>query len=126
MKPDEIERYGTLLLEREGLNVPVDQVMRIVTAIMDNPVYQRSLSAERVYRELPLVFRHEEGVVHGIIDLLFREGGKWVLADYKVIMDPAKADRDSLKEKYQGQMELYAMGLKKLGIEVDDKVLVIG
>jgi len=126
MKPDEIERYGTLLLEREGLNVPVDQVMRIVTAIMDNPVYQRSLSAERVYRELPLVFKHEEGVVHGIIDLLFREGGKWVLADYKVIMDPAKADRDSLKEKYQGQMELYAMGLKKLGIEVDDKVLVIG
>ena len=123
---EQIENYAAMLLEREGVSTAHADIMGIFRAITASHLYKRSLQAENVYRELPLVFAHNGGLVHGIVDLLFREGSTWVLVDYKVLMDPAGNSEESLKEKYAAQIELYAAGLSRLGIEVGEMKLLVG
>lgn len=50
-----------------------------VERALKSPVLQRAGKAEEIYRELPFA----DGTMEGKIDLLFREGKRWVLVDYK-------------------------------------------
>jgi ATP-dependent helicase/nuclease subunit A len=52
--------------------------------------------AEAVYRELPFVYQRDGHVIHGYIDLLYRDAhGRWTVVDYKT--DGVKGDRGSLE-----------------------------
>ncbi|MFZ4816631.1 MAG: PD-(D/E)XK nuclease family protein, partial [Phototrophicaceae bacterium] len=47
-------------------------------------LYRNINQAQRVYRELPFVYRTEKRMIHGIIDVLFQtKEGIWTIADYK-------------------------------------------
>ena len=63
-------------------------------------------------------------VVEGVIDLVFRDGPRWVVADYKTDTgeDPAFAGR---VERYRAQVDLYAECWERLtGDQVGERVLV--
>ena len=69
--------------------------------------------ADEVYRELPFAV----GSLEGKIDLLFREGKKWVLVDYKTDAQPDA-------ERYRAQMQAYATALQQVaGIVVAEQWL---
>lgn len=69
----------------------------------------RELDATRaVYRELPFVFQRDGHVIHGIIDLLYRDSqGRWTLIDFKTDNVPEAALR-AHAQTYHLQMAVYA------------------
>jgi ATP-dependent exoDNAse (exonuclease V) beta subunit len=77
-----------------------------VVATLAHPVLARARAAERVYREYPIVLKLDDGrLLDGVIDLAFREGGEWVVVDFKT---------DDGLETYANQVRWYAYALAKL------------
>jgi ATP-dependent helicase/nuclease subunit A len=56
------------------------------------------------YFEVPFVLKEAGSIVHGVIDLIFREAGGWVIVDYKT--DDFEKDKER-KKAYTRQVELY-------------------
>jgi ATP-dependent helicase/nuclease subunit A len=91
---------------------------KIILTFLKSDLGKRLCAAERIYRELPFsrmlpaekFYPELEGLgekifIQGIIDVLFREGDKLVLIDYKT--DRASR-KEELIEKYALQLRLYA------------------
>ena len=80
-------------------------------------LWGRIQRAEKVYTEVPFSYKAATGselsggypeqdtYVNGIIDLVFKESGGWVIVDYKTHGERELA-RD-VREKYEGQLDLY-------------------
>ncbi len=73
-------------------------------------------------REVPIKFKGSDGIFYdGNIDLLFEENDGWVLVDYKTIKIANKEEEKEVEKKYKGQLQIYAEGLKQVGIKVINK-----
>ncbi|MEE8425297.1 MAG: PD-(D/E)XK nuclease family protein, partial [Elusimicrobiota bacterium] len=64
-------------------------------------------------RELPVLFEEDGIAVRGTIDLLYREKGKMVVADYKTDRIGAK-ERRSREKKYARQGSLYVKAVERV------------
>jgi len=64
---------------------------------------------EAVHRELPVGVFVDGVVVSGAVDLLYRDGGEWVVVDYKT--DRA-ADAEVLLDRYRPQGAVYAVAVE--------------
>ncbi len=86
-------------------------------------------SGRRVWRELPYVRSlgpHPAEVKEGKIDLLFEEADGWVLVDYKTDSIPDEPDvEQAFIKKYGGQVKVYVMAMKTLGVEVKAAYLLL-
>jgi len=120
-EPTGIERraameFGVLVheaLERGDASGLPAKARTLVERAMQSALWRRLAQADEVHRELPFAV----GAMEGKIDLLFREGKRWTLVDYKT---DARVD----PEKYQAQMEAYTGALRQIaGIEVAQKLL---
>jgi ATP-dependent exoDNAse (exonuclease V) beta subunit len=74
------------------------------------PVRAAAASPE-VYRELPIGSLVGDVVVSGAIDLLYREGDRWVVVDFKTDADAADAGA-VLRERYAPQGAAYALAVE--------------
>jgi ATP-dependent exoDNAse (exonuclease V) beta subunit len=94
------------------------RVHALVARALQSELMARVQRAAEVYRELPFALVLPDGaLLEGKLDLLFREGHRWVLVDYKTDGKPAP-------EKYREQMQAYADALlKTAGIEVAESLL---
>jgi ATP-dependent exoDNAse (exonuclease V) beta subunit len=100
-------------LERMDATGLPDDARAMVERALKSDLLARAGKAAEVYRELPF----SVGTMDGKIDLLFREGRRWVLVDYKTDVRPEP-------ELYRAQLQAYADALKEIaGIEVADLVL---
>jgi ATP-dependent exoDNAse (exonuclease V) beta subunit len=72
------------------------------------PVRAAATSPE-VYRELPVGVLLEGVVVGGAVDLLYRDGGEWVVVDYKT---DRVVDAAALLERYTPQGAAYAVAVE--------------
>jgi len=72
------------------------------------PVRAAAASPE-VYRELPIGALLNGAVVSGAVDLLYRDGGGWVIVDYKT---DRGADAEVLRERYAPQGAAYAVAVE--------------
>ena len=85
----------------------------MVERALKSELFKRVGKADDVYRELPFA----TGTLDGKIDLLFREGDRWVLVDYKTDAQPDA-------ERYLAQMQAYATALRQVaGIAVAEQWL---
>jgi ATP-dependent exoDNAse (exonuclease V) beta subunit len=85
----------------------------LVERALKSELMARVSRADEVYRELPFATAEMEGK----IDLLFREGARWTLVDYKTDARPEA-------EKYRAQMQAYVAALKQVaGVTVNDVLL---
>lgn len=93
------------------------EVRRLVGKLVASDLFRRSASASRRLTELPVLFRDSAGfLVEGKIDLLFEEGGSWVVVDYKTDRWDRAVDRDTLaRERYASQLTDYAAAVRALG-----------
>jgi len=55
---------------------------------------------------------------------LFEEDDSWVLVDYKAITVANERERKRVEKKYKGQLQIYAEGLKQVGIKVKDSMII--
>jgi ATP-dependent exoDNAse (exonuclease V) beta subunit len=87
-----------------------EAVIRVVEEASRHPLIDRARRAARVHRELPLLYRLEDGrVLDGVADLAFLEGETWTLVDFKT-----DADIASRRAHYEAQLRWYALALSRL------------
>ena len=90
---------------------------KFIRAALDHPLTKRVLEADEFHREVPVVWRSPDGLMEGYIDLLFREGDRLVVVDYKT---DAKPDA----KLYAAQLAAYGDALKAItGRQVSEKLL---
>jgi len=100
-------------LERMDATGLPDEARQWVERALRSDLLKRVGRADEVYRELPFA----AGTLEGKIDLLFREGNKWVLVDYKTDAQPDA-------ERYRAQMQAYVTALQQVaGIAVAEQWL---
>jgi len=92
------------------------EAVAIVQALMVSELWQRARTARQCLTEVPFVVMMSEGLVRGVIDLAFEEGGGWVLADYKT--DRAAERRlQELAQTYRPQLDAYRAAWKQIASE---------
>jgi ATP-dependent exoDNAse (exonuclease V) beta subunit len=84
----------------------------------------------RIFRELPYVrlLGEPAGMVEeGKMDLLFEEGGAWILVDYKTDRLPAETQDCAafFREQYGAQVHAYQTALREAGIRVSSTCLLL-
>jgi ATP-dependent exoDNAse (exonuclease V) beta subunit len=83
-----------------------------VATLLRHPLLRAAARAERAgqcYRETPVTYRLESGVlVEGYVDLAYRDGDSVVVVDFKT-----DRELDGPLERYQRQVSLYATAIKK-------------
>jgi ATP-dependent exoDNAse (exonuclease V) beta subunit len=100
-------------LERMEATGLAGQARQLVERALQSELFRRAAKADAVYRELPFATT----TMDGKIDLLFREGDRWTLVDYKTDAVPAP-------EKYREQMAAYRAALQQTaGIAVAETLL---
>ena len=100
-------------LERMDAGGLPEDMRPMVERALKSDLLARAGKADEVYRELPF----SVGTKDGKVDLLFREGKRWTLVDYKTDTQPEP-------ERYREQLRAYAEALKQVaGIEIAESVL---
>ncbi len=95
-----------------------------VSAFFRSSLYKRISSSENVWREKKFMvalaeldihnefmdsFRKSDGMIKGIVDLLFEENGQLILVDYK---SDRRCSADELSRRYQMQIQLYKSAME--------------
>ena len=123
-----IEELARLAVEQFNLkDEAYADVLATARAFADSTPYKRAVAADQAHFELPvlrgipLTGEAPNLAVNGYIDLLYKDGDSWVIADYKT-------DAYATKERvtsYFMQLELYARTLSEaLGVPVSRLELI--
>ena len=108
----DIERLAAAALAEAGLDASLaPDAAALARSVMDAKIWRRALDSEACLVEAPFQVMQDEGVtvptvLRGVIDLVFRENGGWVLVDYKT----DRLDGESAEETarlYAAQVRLY-------------------
>ena len=96
-----------------GLLVPEERRLirpRDIRLFLDSDLGRRVRRADTVKREWGFCMQQGDMLVQGVLDLCFRENGRWVLVDYKTDRIPA----DELPARYGEQIRWYARALREI------------
>ncbi|GAA1473989.1 UvrD-helicase domain-containing protein [Corynebacterium felinum] len=110
---DLVEAARAVALRYELATSAVQELVNDVETLLASPYIQEAFSSQH-YRELPVFGQQELGghmyVIDGVIDLMYRDGEKWVIADYK----SDKAVSAQTVGAYLQQLRLYARVIEPL------------
>ena len=95
----------------------------LTEAALASPLMTRARDAEACWHELPFSLKTDDGLVEGVIDLVFREGDNLVVVDYKTdriaVTHVAEA-----AEAYAPQLSSYADALERLtGMSASERIV---
>jgi ATP-dependent helicase/nuclease subunit A len=118
-----LERLGRwLTLEQPELRAVIPEALDTVARVMASELWARALAADERHAEVPFALRLKDGeatgaqkgptILNGVIDLVFREEDRWVIADYKT--DAVAGDLQPHVEQYAPQVRLYAKAWREL------------
>lgn len=94
----------------------------IIRDFKNSDLWTRLQNAEVKYTEVPFSIKIDEEqqlfyklkkdgstpiILNGVIDLIFKENGEWVIIDYKTDNVSSEEDRNTLKEIYNTQLQIY-------------------
>ncbi|MDE2794018.1 MAG: UvrD-helicase domain-containing protein [Gemmatimonadota bacterium] len=113
-------------VDSTGAPTELQALVALVDAVRGSAVWRRAMESDERYTEVPFAvnFGGEREVLEGVIDLVFRENGHWVVADYKTDSgeDPEFEERVG---RYRAQVDLYGECWERLtGEVVGERVLV--
>lgn len=116
-------------VDATGAPTELEALIALVESVGGSEIWHRAMEAAERHTEVPFAVHAGAGpgrgeVIEGVIDLVFRDGDRWVVADYKTDSgdDPDFQDRVG---RYRAQVDLYAECWRHLtGEEVAERVLV--
>lgn len=116
-------------VDASGEPAELEALIALVESVRSSSIWKRAMEADERHSEVPFAVNVGPGpgrgeVIEGVIDLAFREGDRWVVADYKTDSgaDPEFTHRVG---RYRAQVDLYAECWEHLtGEEVGERVLV--
>jgi ATP-dependent exoDNAse (exonuclease V) beta subunit len=112
------------LLAEEGLTVDKrDEIVELAKNVQSSELWRRACRAEKRFFEVPFALTvpsadvsledgPSETILKGVIDLVFREAGTWVIVDYK--SDDVGDDHTPLVARYAPQIRQYRRYWKQL------------
>ena len=109
-------------LEEEGRPTEeADKLIGVIRRFMDSDLWGRIDNAGEKYFEVPFALKEAGSIVLGVIDLVFKEDGRWVIMDYKT----DDFEKDEVKKKaYEKQVGLYKKYWEEIsGEKVKEKFL---
>jgi ATP-dependent exoDNAse (exonuclease V) beta subunit len=118
------ERVATAVLE-EHCEAYLDDVRRLAQRALAAPIMQEAARADRVYRELPVGLRVNDGVLESVVDLCFFGPRGLVIVDYKT---DALSSSDALSQhgaRYRIQAGAYALALSRALASAIDRVVLL-
>ena len=133
---DALEQFARdLLIEYErpvddtGTPTELRALLALVASVRASDIWARATASPERHSEIPFAVNRNGGddhpeVLEGVIDLVFRDGDRWVVADYKTDSgdDPEFGERVT---RYRAQVDLYAECWEQLtGEEVGERALV--
>lgn len=130
---------------RDGEPLEVAELLELVEAVRASDLWRRARAADRIQVEAPFAIAIDAAeyagiagrvgtpqpatgavleIVEGVLDLAFREEGRWTIVDYK--SDEAGSGIDEVRRsKYRAQVELYAAAWERItGEPVRERVLL--
>ena len=104
-------------LERGDASGLDGKARTMVERALKSELMRRVAKADEAHREVPFSVMMDGVLMEGKIDLLFREGDRWTLVDYKT-------DAMARPELYRAQMDAYVDALKRTaGVRVTETLL---
>ncbi len=98
-----------------------DEVVRMATGVRRSELWRRAGKAEKRYLEAPYALASREGkggaLERGVIDLVFREEGGWVVVDYKSDSLQPGADLRKAAAMHAEQLAAYARAWREIARE---------
>jgi ATP-dependent helicase/nuclease subunit A len=105
-----------LLRQEERPASEADDVLRTIEGVRNSPIWGRMMKSGRRFMEVPFGVRADpaalgledappETLLSGVIDLVFLEGDRWVIVDYKT--DALPEGTEPLVKLYAPQLRLY-------------------
>lgn len=85
-----------------------------IQAFYTSIIYQFCVNAVAIYREMPIMFKRDEQVVHGIIDLLIENEDGYIIVDYKTDQVRSDASEEQLVLAHKNQMTAYTQTLRDI------------
>jgi ATP-dependent helicase/nuclease subunit A len=76
----------------------------LIEKFKKSSLWERIMKSEQKFFETTFAYESSGNVLNGVIDLIFKENGRWIIADYKT--DNFEADK-ARKEAYLRQLGLY-------------------
>lgn len=95
-----------------GVEMLADEVERLANNCLKSPLLKRAAASERVEREVPYCCFWDGAVHEGKIDLIFREGDRLVIVDYKTDRVPPERV-ENRADVYRGQAGEYREAAKR-------------
>ena len=128
------EYQGKQVFKKYGVPVPfgipafsikeADDAIALIDRVRKSDLWKRVEGSKERHTEVPFAMAVDgkaigqaEGdcLLEGVIDLVFRENGKWVIVDYKT--DRVVGNLESYMNYYSPQVKLYAKAWEKLSKE---------
>ncbi|MGO9960946.1 MAG: UvrD-helicase domain-containing protein [Solirubrobacteraceae bacterium] len=116
----DLEQIADDVCKEGAITSDTDDVISMCRACLDSPSVKRALELGSWWREVPFVINHADDEVaaerapltNGRVDLVFRDGDKLVVIDYKTDKDVTEQTAEQYALKHHGrQGEVYAQGL---------------
>jgi CRISPR-associated protein Cas4 len=101
-----------------GQEVDSPEARRLSARFEASPLGRRAAQAQRVERELDVLFALEDVVLKGQIDLWFEVGGELILVDYKSGRDESRSG------EYALQLRLYALAVLRYTGRLPDRAVL--
>ena len=131
----DVEQLLTRLVERQLLTAEEAKAVNInaVVQFYDTDIAKRLMQSEKVFRELPFTYAHDDDsdyqIMQGIADCLFKEDDGWVLLDYKTDrvqgrFNSVVAADEEMQNQYGIQLNLYKRAIEAI-VKIDIKEMVL-
>jgi ATP-dependent helicase/nuclease subunit A len=102
----------------DTVDVTVEDLAAALSAFFASPAYADLARATIIGREVPLLMPWEGAMMEGAIDLIYEDGARLYVADYKTDSVGAE-DAPAAAERYRVQAEVYTRAVREsLGREV--------
>lgn len=99
----------------------VKDIVLAVESLRATDAFARILDADEVMREVPVIAEIDGVAVDGVIDVLYKDGEDWVIADYKT----DQFTKPEMIQSYLTQLNLYAGIVEQaLGKKIDRLELI--
>jgi ATP-dependent helicase/nuclease subunit A len=123
-RPESLESIS----EKEGnaLGAPPGMIRsaeKMVKKTLESDLIARILKSDRYYKEVPFAFSDQGAIVEGVMDVVFREGDRVSVVDFKT----DKVERSDLKHKietYRPQVETYARAVEAVFSQPPHEVIL--
>jgi ATP-dependent helicase/nuclease subunit A len=115
------ELVASFLVEAERPTDEAQDVLDVVTSVLESDLWRRVQVSPEAYWEVPFALRTDgaeigvtpgQTVLDGVIDLVFREDGRWVLVDFKT--DYVEGDLQPYVDAYAPQLRMYTKAWQAL------------